>query len=199
MDKQRTPTPVHFPTPLTRTAKSKSVRVVALASGPHHDLAVSDDGTVYSWGTGSQGQLARRVNPRRKQAQLVPQIIRLGRHLKQTVVAQSVFCGNYHSFATTRCRGVYGWGLNNYGQLGLEDRDDRTSPCRVESLDHANICALDGGQIVRYIQIYIYIYSTIHVPIGEHHSAAISVTGKLYTFGRCDTGRSIHAMVFKPH
>ncbi len=37
-------------------------------------------------------------------------------------------CGCYHSFGLTEDNTVYSWGRNNYGQLGLGDNEDRSTP-----------------------------------------------------------------------
>lgn len=79
-------------------------------------------------------------------------------------------CGSYHSFAIDKDGKVWGWGLNNFGELGFESNageDDAVilKPIKISHLEDHTITAIDGG---------------------EHHSLACSDKGKLFTWGRVD-------------
>ncbi len=42
-----------------------------------------------------------------------------------------VCCGNKHTLAVDADGGMWSWGFNGYGRLGLNDPHDRKRPCKV--------------------------------------------------------------------
>ncbi|KAJ4251088.1 hypothetical protein NW762_011740 [Fusarium torreyae] len=139
--------------------------IKALAAGSNHILALDHKGNVVAWGCGQQNQLGRRIIERNKMSSLIPQ----GVGLPRGKIAQ-IACGSYHSFAIDKAGQVYGWGLNNFGEIGVESNageDDAVilRPAKLTYLDDYNITQIDGG---------------------EHHSLACSDKGDLLTWGRVD-------------
>ncbi|PCG98507.1 Regulator of chromosome condensation, RCC1 [Penicillium occitanis (nom. inval.)] len=91
--------------------------VTKIAAGSNHVLALLTDGTVHSWGSGEQDQLARRLVERRAKEQgLIPQKVGSKRGFVD------ISAGADHSFAVHKDGSVYGWGLNNYGQTGIASK-----------------------------------------------------------------------------
>lgn len=83
----------------------------------NHVLALLTDGTVHSWGSGEQDQLARRLVERRAKAiGLIPQKVGSSRGFVD------IAAGADHSFALHKDGSLYGWGLNNYGQTGVPSK-----------------------------------------------------------------------------
>ncbi|KAK2673837.1 Regulator of chromosome condensation, RCC1 [Fusarium oxysporum f. sp. vasinfectum] len=139
--------------------------IKALAAGSNHILALDHKGNVVAWGCGQQNQLGRRIIERNKMSSLIPQ----GVGLPRGKIAK-IACGSYHSFAIDKSGQVYGWGLNNFGEIGVESNageDDAVilRPAKLTYLDDYNITEIDGG---------------------EHHSLACSDKGDLLTWGRVD-------------
>ena len=139
--------------------------IKSLAAGSNHILALDHKGNVVAWGCGQQNQLARRIIERNKLSSLIPQGVGLPRG-KIVKIA----CGSYHSFAIDKDGRVWGWGLNNFGEIGVEanaGEDDAVilKPAKLANLEDEKIVDVDGG---------------------EHHSVACSEKGKLYTWGRVD-------------
>jgi alpha-tubulin suppressor-like RCC1 family protein len=82
---------------------------------------------------------------------------------------KAIGCGGYHSFAITQVGSrVYGSGVNQYGQLGLSDRELKNRLVPVHWLDGWDIVEVTGG---------------------THHSLALGADGHLFSFGRSDYGQ----------
>lgn len=139
--------------------------ITKLAAGSNHILALDNKGNVVAWGCGQQNQLGRRIIERNKMSSLVPQ----GMGLPKGKIVK-IACGAYHSFAIDNKGKVWGWGLNNFGELGDPSNagsDDAVvlKPVKIDLLDDHNITDIDGG---------------------NHHSLACSDKGQLFTWGRID-------------
>ncbi len=107
---------------------------VEVALGSYHTLAVRRDGTLWSWGANSNGQLglgdtALRVTPKR-----------VGKLTTWTTVGAAW----RHSVATRRDGSLWAWGRNQCGQLGIGSTAQRRAPRRV-SLAKRWVVASAGG------------------------------------------------------
>lgn len=139
-------------------------KFVDLACGTDHVLALSTTGKVFAWGNGQQFQLGRRVVERTRLNGLVPREFGL-----RKIVA--IGCGSYHSFAKDSEGRVFAWGLNQFGQCGVdsselgEDGAVVAVPTLVQALQDKDVKLITGG---------------------EHHSVALSQDGQVYVWGRLD-------------
>jgi len=84
-------------------------RVVGLAAGLGHVLALKDDGTVWAWGMNGHGQLGDGTTT----ARLVPTVVPGVRDIV------SIAAGEEHSVAVNFAGNTYSWGLNSALQLGI--------------------------------------------------------------------------------
>ncbi|RDA95517.1 hypothetical protein CP533_5415 [Ophiocordyceps camponoti-saundersi (nom. inval.)] len=139
--------------------------IKSLAAGANHVLALDTKGAVLAWGSGQQNQLGRRIIERNKMSSLLPQSVGLPRN-KIVKIA----CGGYHSFALDKDGQVWGWGLNNFGEIWAESNvgEDNAiilKPVKLTTLYDWKIADIDGG---------------------VHHSVACSHSGDLLTWGRID-------------
>ena len=64
---------------------------------------------------------------------------RSGRHLTLTFggtlcspTIKRIYCGKKHTLALDDDGGIWSWGCNGYGRLGLNDPHDRKRPCRID-------------------------------------------------------------------
>lgn len=90
---------------------------------------------------------------------------RRGAHRSRIV---DVEAGQYSSFAVTSEGRVEAWGLNNYGQLGIQGGPlSLHSPAAVTALAHSRVALLAGG---------------------THHSLAVTEEGKTLAWGRSTYG-----------
>ncbi|KAF3288215.1 hypothetical protein TWF970_005307 [Orbilia oligospora] len=142
--------------------------IVDISAGVDHILALSSTGTVFAWGNGQQYQLGRRVIERTRMNGLVPREFGL-----KKIVA--VGAGSYHSFAVDASGKVWAWGLNQYGQCGI-DLEGKTGEDGV---------AVPKPTIVKSLAKY----KIVQITGGEHHSAAVTDDGKLLTWGRLDANQ----------
>lgn len=94
----------------------KDVRIVQIASGGYHSLALTDNGKVLSWGLGGHGQLGHHSI----QNQRVPLVIEA---LAQENVV-FIACGGSSSAAVTDTGKLYMWGNARDSQLGVPGLPD---------------------------------------------------------------------------
>ena len=109
-------------------ALAQAGRVTVLAAGENHSLACLDNGEVYSWGYGQQGQLGHGSSSNEKLPKLVTFFA------QRNVAVTQVAAGWRHSLALTTELHVYSWGHGDKGQLGLGDTKSSLLPRVVESL-----------------------------------------------------------------
>uniref|UniRef100_UPI003590129A RCC1 and BTB domain-containing protein 1 isoform X2 n=1 Tax=Myxine glutinosa TaxID=7769 RepID=UPI003590129A len=142
-----------IPSPVSTNLAGK--RVVQVACGSHHSVALSDDGEVYAWGYNNCGQVgsgttANQATPRRVTACI------------QNKVAVAIACGQTSSMAVFDNGEVYGWGYNGNGQLGVGNTVNQPTPCRIASLQ---------GMCI------------VQVVCGYAHTMALADDGLLYVWG----------------
>lgn len=136
-------------------------RVVDIAVGHHHALAVRDDGTVYSWGQNksSAGELGIGSNINFDQYTPI-QITGLS-----NIVA--VAAGYVHSLALDASGNVWAWGDNSLGQLGDGTNTDRYAPVKV----------IEGSNAT-------FLNSIVEISCGHYHSMAFSCDNVIWTWGK---------------
>lgn len=144
------------------TRISELENIVQIVAGKDHILALDNKGIVYAWGNGQQFQLGRKILERSMMTSLEPRSFGL-KNIK------FIGSGEFHSFAISTKGKVYTWGLNQYGQCGLDKNIDDGAvvmkPTEIKSLTDKDIVFVTGG---------------------EHNSLALSSSGDVYTFGRYD-------------
>jgi len=108
--------------------------IVQAEAGGRHNLALGANGTVWSWGQNTSGQLGDggQVDRPRTPAQ-VPGL---------TGIVQ-VAAGDTHSLALRNDGTVWAWGENSAGQLGDGTTTDRYLPVRVAGL--TGVTRIAGG------------------------------------------------------
>ena len=118
---------VKTPSKLDFFSKTKVIQAVC---GGLHTVVVTKEGDVYSWGSTEGGQLGLpqqmiiQLCKGKEQPVLLPQKIP---KLEGVQIAQ-VACGEAHTIAMSKEGVLYGWGMSNYGQLGLGFSADSFEP-----------------------------------------------------------------------
>jgi alpha-tubulin suppressor-like RCC1 family protein len=128
-----TPTNANVPT----LVNIPNQKIIQVAPGDSHTLALTEEGQVYAWGYNGVSQLGTGDTNQTT----TPILIKIN---NEKII--SLAAGYAHSLAITRKGDLYIWGYNNCGQLGLGDTSDRTTPTKVTSLNKKVIRGVAGYQ-----------------------------------------------------
>ncbi|CDW71651.1 e3 ubiquitin-protein ligase herc2 [Stylonychia lemnae] len=156
----------------------QNVKVIQIACGDAHTVALSQEGKLYSWGGGGCGQLGHpdtSAMPKDEDGcpyQPKPKLIVV---LKALEVRQ-VACGKAHTVAVLANGHLYSWGAGACGQLGHPDTS--SFPADEDGYPYQPIprCALKQ-------------YKLIHASCGDVHTMVLTDQGEIYCFGGGSCGQ----------
>jgi alpha-tubulin suppressor-like RCC1 family protein len=139
-----------------------------VSAGNVHSLAVKTNGTLWTWGNGQFGQLGNGLF-----SSATPNVIQIGTANDWLTVS----AGNRFSLAIKTTGTLWSWGLNNIGQLGINNLVDQNLPIQVGTAN--NWMKIDAG---------------------NQHSLAIDNTGFIYawgnnTFGQFGNGTNTNSLI----
>ncbi|KAI1284830.1 Regulator of chromosome condensation [Halotydeus destructor] len=160
------------PMPVEVTAKD-------IASGDSHLLILTTEGDLYSMGVGEQGQLGRlkfdecKFDKEKKETFLTPQKVKFD---EESIKIERIWAGSHCSFAKSTDGKLYGWGLNNYSQLGFSTESQNDGLTVFESFP-VNISAHWSSLPIEKIETSL------------HHTLALDQSGQVYSVGRHHYGR----------
>lgn len=123
------PTPSTGPSTGGTTVSIPGINFVQVEAGNNTMVALTDQGTVYTWGRNDYGQLGIGTSSPSFTPVQVKGVNGVGYLTGVTQVA----AGQLHILAVT-ADGVYAWGRNADGQLGDGTAIDRSTPVRVVGL-----------------------------------------------------------------
>ncbi|KAF8083585.1 hypothetical protein N665_0765s0026 [Sinapis alba] len=112
--------------------------VVQISTGPSYVLAVTQDGSVYSFGYGSSFCLGHGEQQDEHQPRVIQAFKRKGIHILR------VSAGDEHAVALDSNGRVYTWGKGYCGALGHGDENDKITPQVLVSLNNClavQVCA----------------------------------------------------------
>lgn len=113
--------------------------VLLLSAGYTHTLALKNDGTLWAWGTNGDGELG---NGDTNDSALPVQVA-----IDPNLNLVQVSAGSAFSCALDDQGRVWGWGRNNYGQMGQGDKgDDQLTPIQIPMPDNAKVRSLATGK-----------------------------------------------------
>ena len=157
------PSRVHIP-------GTAQVRVKKIACGWKHTLVLFDNGTVYTSGSNSHGQLGRDRDERPK-CEFAPTKTPVG------VQFSTVVCGWIHSAGLGHLESgawtIFGWGSNKHNQIGdssVQEASTISPKSIVSSSDFGTARVID-------------------VQSGWSHMLALTDEGNVFSWGRNDYGQ----------
>jgi hypothetical protein len=111
---------------------------VAISAGADHTVALKSDGTVWAWGSNSEGQLGDGTTTN----QLIPT------QLSSLSEVTAVSAGLAHTVALKINGTVWAWGRNESGQLGDGTKIGRLTPVQVSGLSGVIAISADSNHTV---------------------------------------------------
>lgn len=135
--------------------------VTAVAAGNGHVLAITTDGSVYSWGDDTYNLIGQSdsENPEGVACQTKP--------VKVMEDAVSVSAGEQTSFVVTSDGTLYGWGLNQNGQIGVAEAD-----------------SVSDEKVVYQSEPAVILENVKKVSAGRYlHTLALTNDGEVYAWG----------------
>jgi len=104
---------------------SAHAAVPAIAAGDFHTIALKSDGTLWSWGYNSKGQLGDDTITDRHAP------VKIGANTSWTTIAAR----DSHTFALKADGTLWAWGYNSDGQLGDGTVIERHAPVKIMKLN----------------------------------------------------------------
>ena len=144
--------------------------IIQLSFGHSHSSALTESGRVFMWGHNYYGQLGDGTNGIENN-KLIPTEITSMFPSGDKVIHLSM--GDFHSSAVTESGQVFVWGYNNKGQLGIESAFWALVPTNITE----NFIGIEVDDKV------------IQLSLGIEYSSALTFKGKVYTWGRNDSGQ----------
>jgi alpha-tubulin suppressor-like RCC1 family protein len=187
--------------------------MTGIATGLSHNLVVREGGAVYTWGHNNEGQLGLGDHGAGTH-RLVPT------EVQGVNGVVNVAAGFHHSFALSRDGTAMACGMNDHGQLGLGDTDDRHTFTVMPSL--RGVVDIDAGcqhSIAVTCEGEVYTCGTgratghgedaeclvatkvtgggieetvVQVAAGDYHSLALTASGEFYSWGKGSNGQLGH-------
>lgn len=145
--------------------------IVQISAKVWYALALASDGTVYSWGFNSWGQLGNGTSSTANNASAPVAVKTAGTPMEGKTIVQ-VAAGATHSLALATDGTIYAWGKNEYGQLGNDSTTNSSVPVVVKTAG----TPMAGKTIIQ-----------IHA--GYEHSLALASDGTVYAWGRNNSGQ----------
>lgn len=108
--------------------------VIGAAGGSYHSMALTSDGTVWTWGDNSDGELGNGNTTNSN----VPV------HLSSINSISAISGGDLHSLALRYDGTVWAWGLGAYGELGTGNTVSSSVPVQVPGLSGVVAIAAAG-------------------------------------------------------
>ncbi|XP_061451699.1 RCC1 domain-containing protein 1 isoform X2 [Rhineura floridana] len=166
------------------------LQVRKLALGHEHVVLLGKQGALFSWGGGRHGQLGHGDLESRTEPQLVEAL--------QGVPLVDVAAGGWHSASISEIGDLYIWGWNESGQLALPSKSLAESKATTaeanqgdKKLSLAQPEEAQGPHKATFISIQAF-PALLDMPdgadvqkvsCGSRHTAAVTCTGDLYTWG----------------
>ena len=152
-------------------------KIISIAAGFFHSMALDASGKVYCWGYGASGQLGIGTI---SSGEPTPRNVLKGAYNGSTYLGDNsenkiiIIAGGYeHSMAIAQDGNVFSWGYNKYGQLGNNSTELSLIPVQVVKGDYSGTMYLGDNASNKIIKVVL----------GDSFSAALAEDGTVYTWG----------------
>ncbi len=154
----------------------KDHKFIAVEGGHWHSVGLKEDGTVWAWGHNFFGELG---NGTREHSNIPVQVWQSSNG-KLTPFADviSIASVGYHVIAIKKDGTVWGWGANDYGQVGKGYPGIQAYAVQVHDIPHMKM-----------------------ISTGWHHSVGLDSAGHLWVWGSdpaLQSGEEIRKVYLKP-
>ncbi|XP_014858690.1 PREDICTED: RCC1 domain-containing protein 1 [Poecilia mexicana] len=177
---------------------SSHLQAKSLALGGEHAVLLTAAGAVYTWGQGSHGQLGHGGLISEEEPRTVEAL--------WGMTMRSVAAGGWHSICVGDGGDLYVWGWNESGQLGLPSRGLRKASQQKGDQQAGERCGsfstCPDEELHEEVFISIQAFPALvdvspsceisTVSCGSRHTAAVTTTGYLYTWGWGEYGQLGH-------
>ncbi len=143
-------------------------KIIAIAAGSSHSLAMDADGRLYAWGNGSDGRLGDGASTQRTKPVAV---VTAGTPMDGKAIA-AISAGDDFSLALDAAGDAYAWGSGSSGQLGRGSITSSNVPVAVTKAG----TSLAGKTIAS-------------VSAGSYHALALATDGTVHAWGNGGNGR----------
>jgi alpha-tubulin suppressor-like RCC1 family protein len=107
-------------------------RIIAISAGYFHSLILNSQGQVFAFGSNGNGELGKDY----QDSSLVAKCINTPVLIKSPLIGKivAISAGDHHSLIINTKGQIFGFGINENGQLGLGDIRNRYSPTLIPNL-----------------------------------------------------------------
>ncbi|MEY4126422.1 MAG: hypothetical protein RL737_611, partial [Bacteroidota bacterium] len=156
--------------------------IISVGSGAGYTLALALDGTLYSFGDNTYGQLG--INS--TTSQITPVRVLMGEYVGTKYIGDNnnnpiveISCGEEFIAVVDKQGLVYSWGRNTFGQLGDNSLTGKKIPVKVRKGTYSGTIYL-GDQLNNPI---------VQIEAGDNFCIAQSADGLLYAWGSNSNGQ----------
>ncbi|HJL51786.1 MAG TPA: hypothetical protein QF695_04015, partial [Arenicellales bacterium] len=159
---------------------NSSNKIISVAAGRNHSVALAADGTVYTWGSSDYGQLGNNSTGTSSDESTPVKVLKgaysgttyLGDDSDNKIIAISA--GMYHSLALATDGTVFAWGRGDNSQMG-NDNSSQNNPIPVKVVEgvYSGTTYLGDNSSNKITAI----------AAGTYHSLALATDGTVYAWG----------------